>query len=305
MMFFLLLAAIDVHGQDVIVLKDGSTIISKIFEVGTNEIRYKKYSNLDGPLYSIGKADVISINYQNGEKDLFNKPNETTAQSTAVNTPSDKEYKLEAGTQIPLHNVHYLRASRLRKGDAVNFRVGRDIKVGNYTIIPYGTNVKGFVYEARKSGGFGTKGRLGIKIEKIELPGGIFVPLANGDIYVTGKNRTTLSVLLFLFVTWPACFITGSKAELPAGYEVVASVANPVVFEVQDGNLVGKVIENPVAENKESGPRRGIIKLKGTGYIDAIIDSEDNDFIYYKYADKPNGKIQKIKKRRVNRIEEF
>lgn len=304
-LFFLLLAVIDVYGQDVIVLKDGSTILSKILEVGTKEIRYKKYSNQDGPLYSISKTDVLSINYQNGEKDLFTQPSESTASNAVENTPTDKEYKLEAGTQIPLHNVNYLRASNLRKGDAVSFRVGRDVKAGDYVVIPYGTNVKGIVYEARKSGGFGTKGRLGIKIDRIELPGGIFVPLANGDIYITGKNRTTLSVLLFLFVTWPACFITGSKAELQAGYEVVATVANPVVFKEQQGRLEGKVISVSTVDNKESGPKHVVIKLKGTGYIKAIIDSEDDQYIYYRHNSKPNGKIQKIKKKRVKRIEEL
>lgn len=129
--------------------------------------------------------------------------------------------------------------------------------------------------------------------------------MANGDIYITGKNRTTLSVLLFLFVTWPACFITGSKAELQAGYEVVATVANPVVFKEQQGHLEGKVINVSTVDNKESGPKHVVIKLKGTGYIKAIIDSEDDQYIYYRHNSKPNGKIQKIKKKRVKRIEEL
>ena len=58
-------------GQDVIVLKNGTTILSKVIEVGSNEIKYKKWTNQDGPLYTIGIAEILSVNYQNGEKETF------------------------------------------------------------------------------------------------------------------------------------------------------------------------------------------------------------------------------------------
>ena len=57
--------------QDVIVKKDGSTILSKILEVNTADIKYKKYSNLDGPTYTILKTELLSINYKNGECEKF------------------------------------------------------------------------------------------------------------------------------------------------------------------------------------------------------------------------------------------
>lgn len=306
----LLLVAINVYAQDVIVQKNGTTIISKILEVGSTEIKYKKFSNPDGPVYSISKSDVISINYENGDKDLFSSPSESIAPIQAnknqlpQRTTAPEEYKLEGGTQIPLQNINYVRASQLYIGQTVNFRVSRDIKVDDVEIIPYGTIVKGKVYEAKKSSWFGTKGRLGIKIDNIELPDGITIPLTNGDVYVTGKNRTTLSVLLCLFVVWPACFITGSKAELPAGYEIVAQVANPVVFYEQNGHMVSKMIESPLqnAENN-SYPRYATIKLKKSGYIEAYVQSEDNQYYYYTKASNPNGSTLKIKKSKVKYVQ--
>ena len=36
----------------------------------------------------------------------------------------------------------------------------------------------------------------------------------------------------YCFVTMPACFICGSKAELPAGYEVQANVASNTTVKV-------------------------------------------------------------------------
>ena len=38
-------AAINVAAQDVVVKKDGSTILAKVLEVNQDNIRYKKYSN--------------------------------------------------------------------------------------------------------------------------------------------------------------------------------------------------------------------------------------------------------------------
>jgi len=58
--------------QDVILKKDNTTVLSKILEVTTTEIKYKKWSNQEGPTYSISRCEVVSINYQNGEVDRFN-----------------------------------------------------------------------------------------------------------------------------------------------------------------------------------------------------------------------------------------
>ena len=230
LLFITLFASMGVYAQDVIVKKDGTTIMSKILEVGASEIKYKKFSNQEGPLFVISKSEVLSINYENGEKDLVTT-SETKEEKTQKAVAEKKEYTLQAGTQIPLQNVNYVRASELKVGQPVSFRTTRDVIVDGVTVIPFGTPVKGIVYEAKKSKWFGTKGRLGIKINEITLPNGMTAPLTNGDIYVTGKNRTTLSVLLCLFVVWPAAFICGSKAELPAGYEIMAQIASPVVIK--------------------------------------------------------------------------
>lgn len=61
------------NAQDVIVKKDNSTILSKVIKISPTEIEYKKWSNLDGPIYTINKSEVSSINYQNGEIDKFDK----------------------------------------------------------------------------------------------------------------------------------------------------------------------------------------------------------------------------------------
>ena len=57
--------------QDLIVKKDGSVIQAKVTKIGSSEVEYKKWSNQNGPQYSIAVADIFAINYQNGEKETF------------------------------------------------------------------------------------------------------------------------------------------------------------------------------------------------------------------------------------------
>ena len=61
------------YAQDVIVMKDNTTILSKVTKVSQTEIEYKKWSNLDGPTYTINKSEVSSVNYENGDRDVFEK----------------------------------------------------------------------------------------------------------------------------------------------------------------------------------------------------------------------------------------
>ena len=67
----ILFVPIGMSAQDVIVKKDGSTIMSKVIEVGTSEIKYKKWTNKSGPTYTIAVGDLLAINYENGDKDTF------------------------------------------------------------------------------------------------------------------------------------------------------------------------------------------------------------------------------------------
>ena len=65
--FCLLCWAGTVSAQDVIVKKDQSTVMSKVLEITSTEIKYKKWNNQDGPTYSINRSEVVNINYENGE----------------------------------------------------------------------------------------------------------------------------------------------------------------------------------------------------------------------------------------------
>jgi hypothetical protein len=60
-----------VKGQDVIIKKNGDEIKAKVEQVLDTEIKYRRSDNLTGPVYSISKAEVFMIRYENGAKDVF------------------------------------------------------------------------------------------------------------------------------------------------------------------------------------------------------------------------------------------
>lgn len=64
----LLLCAASVSAQDVIVKKDGSTIVCRVVELTATEITYKKWSDLNGSNYVMERSAASAINYENGKK---------------------------------------------------------------------------------------------------------------------------------------------------------------------------------------------------------------------------------------------
>ena len=51
--FLVLMSPISLLAQDVILYKDGTEKKAKILKVGSDEVEYKRYSNLNGPTYSV------------------------------------------------------------------------------------------------------------------------------------------------------------------------------------------------------------------------------------------------------------
>jgi hypothetical protein len=67
----LLIMTTFLYGQDTIRTTSTKEIIAKVVEVNKDDIRYKKYSNINGPTYSLSKNEIISITYLNGETEIF------------------------------------------------------------------------------------------------------------------------------------------------------------------------------------------------------------------------------------------
>ena len=92
--------------NDLILLRNGGEINALIIEISQSEIKYKRASNPNGPLYTIDKNEVEKVVYPNGEMDLFafiepddGNPKQQEAVAAADNSTLIKMYNKEYPTR--------------------------------------------------------------------------------------------------------------------------------------------------------------------------------------------------------------
>lgn len=71
-----------VWAQDVITTREGKDIQAKIIEVTSDEIKYKKWNNQEGPMFTMRKSEVLIVRYQNGENEVFTDEPQKSSQGT-------------------------------------------------------------------------------------------------------------------------------------------------------------------------------------------------------------------------------
>ena len=85
------------QAQDYIATKKAEIIEAKVIEVGTSDIKYKKWNYQDGPTYTISKETVSKIKYQNGDEEVFETMN-VSSESSSVE--SKKQYSTSNNSMI-------------------------------------------------------------------------------------------------------------------------------------------------------------------------------------------------------------
>ena len=59
-------------------MQNGKEIKCIVSEVGLLEIKYKKCDNINGPLYTVDKTEVLMIQYSNGTNEIIENKKNTT-----------------------------------------------------------------------------------------------------------------------------------------------------------------------------------------------------------------------------------
>lgn len=118
-LLMLFLCSMSVWAQDVIVKKDGSTVVCRIVEVTKTEVIYKKWSDQQGSNYTVNQKDLTAIHHENGTKTTFNAapaaPTET-APSANAQPMTDAELLKMAGVQADTPQYEMIRkAKRLKR----------------------------------------------------------------------------------------------------------------------------------------------------------------------------------------------
>lgn len=86
--------------QDIIKTKSGKSIEAKILEVSDEAIRFKKFSNQEGPTVVIKLAKVASVTYENGEVEEFDEEEEVAVKPRSARSRSvDRSYVVQEETE--------------------------------------------------------------------------------------------------------------------------------------------------------------------------------------------------------------
>jgi len=141
-----------VNAQDIIIKNDKAEIKSKVIELTSTTIKYKKWENQDGPLYNIEKTEVFMILYANGQREIIKQDNavinasvnnrsETKSNITSVqNQPNN--YKKDSIIDYKNTKLQY-HPTRLNFGLAPSFSFGPETEftiISNYINLGIGAN---------------------------------------------------------------------------------------------------------------------------------------------------------------------
>lgn len=90
------------YSQDNLLKRDGDSINCKILEIKVNEITYRRTDHLDGPLYTVSKADVTKIIFEGGRVEYFGNSKDKEEESTLENNTK----KSAARTMLEIKNYN-------------------------------------------------------------------------------------------------------------------------------------------------------------------------------------------------------
>ncbi|TSB04935.1 hypothetical protein [Sphingorhabdus contaminans] len=145
-----------------------------------------------------------------------------------------KDLVLNAGTPITLAVTEEVNSSTHKEGDEFRLTVLNDVTVGQTVVIPRGTPATAEITWRTGKGAFGKSGKMEFELRSIYLDG-TQVPLS-GSFRQEGEGNTVATGVGVIAIGVFAGFITGKRARLPVGRELMAQVAQNVAFGA-DGKL--------------------------------------------------------------------
>lgn len=115
--------------QDLIVLKNAEEIKSKVVEITDLTVKYKKWENVNGPIYNLNKNEVLFIRYENGTKEVFTITAVPSAEPENIITPVPQKPS-SAVRNIPnqplVQNIQELDFQKQGQNDALQFYKGKN-----------------------------------------------------------------------------------------------------------------------------------------------------------------------------------
>lgn len=141
---------------------------------------------------------------------------------------------LPVGTEVLLAMSTEINSTANRAGDTFALTVVSDVRVNGVVVIPRGTRAMGEITWRTGKGAFGKSGKMDIAMRYIDLDG-VRIPV-EGTYRQEGEGNTLATVGGVILVGVFAGFITGSRARVPVGRELLSRIGHPIPFTA-DGRV--------------------------------------------------------------------
>ena len=139
-------SSFNLFSQDIIVKKDGEEIKSKIIEIGIDNVKFKKFDNLEGPDYVLPKYDIVFVKFANGIKEVFN-----------VEKSNKTSQEVRKGPHMGMHltpGIGKLSGESSKMGFSYNIGMDLNIYFNDYVGIKTGFNYQKISLEYETSNSY-------------------------------------------------------------------------------------------------------------------------------------------------------
>lgn len=135
---------------------------------------------------------------------------------------------LPANTEVLLRMSEEVttKGNQWDEGDTFRLSVARDVKLGDYVVIPAGSPAKGRITWLTSRGAFGKSGKMDVELDSVEV-GGRTIAL-NGTYRQEGEGATMATIGGVILAGVFAGFITGKSGRIPEGRELMATTEQPL-----------------------------------------------------------------------------
>jgi hypothetical protein len=169
-----------------------------------------------------------------------------------------QDLTLDAGVPITLVVGEDVTSTSHKTGDTFKLTVANDVKIGDTLVIPRGTPAGAEITWRTGKGAFGKSGKIEFSLRYIDL-NGQRIPVS-GDYRQEGEGNTVATGVGIIAVGIFAGFITGKRARVPMGRELVAKVAVPVPF-TDGGQLSASFDSNAAMAAAEAETPQGRCRI--------------------------------------------
>jgi len=170
------------------------------------------------------------VKYPNGDKDMFSNTGNASL-NLNKSTISSNQRELKAGTNFQIELIQTLSSKVSTTGQVVSFRVKLDVEVDGKILIKAGEELTGLITASNQARELGREGGLEVQVTQVKAIDESIIQLS-GNIHKAGDNRSVESIGIAALIFWPALFIKGKEAEIPAGTIFITSVAQTAVITV-------------------------------------------------------------------------